>query len=49
MAKKKADSLRKQQQVYDEFSPNGPISDHETYLHNDGQAYLGKVSSQKFI
>lgn len=41
MAKKKADSLRKQQQVYDEFSPNGPISDHETYLHNDGQAYLG--------
>lgn len=41
IAKKKADSLRKQQQVYDEFSPNGPISDHEPYLYNDGQAYLG--------
>lgn len=41
IAKKKADSLRKQQQVYDEFSPNGPISDHETYLYDDGQAYFG--------
>ncbi|KAJ7351078.1 Sperm flagellar protein 1 [Desmophyllum pertusum] len=41
IAKKKADSLRKQQQVYDEFSPNGPISDHEQYLYDDGQGYLG--------
>lgn len=41
IAKKKADSLRKQQQVYDEFSPNGPITDHEPYLYDDGQAYLG--------
>lgn len=41
IAKKKADSLRKQQQVYDEFSSNGPISDNEPYLYNDGQAYLG--------
>ncbi|KAL9962832.1 hypothetical protein ACROYT_G031977 [Oculina patagonica] len=41
IAKKKADSLRKQQQVYDEFSPNGPISDHEPYMYDDGQAYLG--------
>lgn len=42
IAKKKADTLRKQQQVYDEFSPNGPVSDHEPYLYNDGQAYLGR-------
>ena len=41
MAKKKADSLRKQQQVYDEFSPNGPITDHEPYMYDDGQPYLG--------
>ena len=41
MAKKKADSLRKQQQVYDEFSPNGPINDHEPYMYDDGQPYLG--------
>lgn len=41
IAKKKADGLRKQQQVYDEFSPNGPVSDHEPYLYDDGQAYLG--------
>lgn len=41
MAKKKADNLRKQQQVYDEFSPNGPITDHEPYMYDDGQAYLG--------
>ena len=42
MAKKKADNLRKQQQVYDEFSPNGPITDHEPYMYDDGQAYLGE-------
>ena len=41
MAKKKADSLRKQQQVYDEFSPNGPITDHEPNMYDDGQPYLG--------
>lgn len=41
MAKRKADSLRKQQQVYDEFSPNGPITDHEPYMYDDGQPYLG--------
>ena len=28
--------------MYDEFSPNGPVSDHEPYLYNDGQAYLGR-------
>lgn len=28
--------------MYDEFSPNGPISDHEPYLYDDGQGYLGK-------
>lgn len=41
IAKKKADSLRNKQQVYDEFSPNGPISDHEPYMYDDGQVYLG--------
>lgn len=28
--------------MYDEFSPNGPITDHEPYMYDDGQAYLGE-------
>ena len=42
MAKKKADSLRSQRKVYDEFFPNGPIPDRDSYLYTDGQTYLGK-------
>ena len=44
IAKKKAQILRDQQQVYDEFSPGGPVVDHGQYMYSDGQMYNGMVN-----
>ena len=45
MAKKKAESMRKNQQMYDEFSPDGPVSEHDNAYFENGHNYplSGKV------
>lgn len=42
IAKRRAQSLRDQDQMYDEFSPSGPITDHNAYLYNDSYATNGQ-------
>lgn len=41
IARKKAQALRDQQQVYDEFSPDGPVTDHSAYMYPEGHMYTG--------